>query len=173
MSSKLVKVRQVLEGNEAIVIVHSKEEKPGSERGIKGWSQFVTFWVAPRARGIYAPAELQQLMMSLVPDLQFTYKSDCGENSALLWFGDLCFDEKIGQETKIHEVIITDENFLPSPQFPETFVDGKYVKTEIKDLCRRTLIRIFPDVLIARRDASGEKGIRTIYKQEIREYAGR
>ena len=140
--SKLTVVRQSLEANPDVVIVHVDDQKyfPNKDGY---WSQKVDYIVAPRRR-LYTADELQEFMMGLVPDLQPTSVDSFRQYGNTLRFGLLYFDEKVGEEERV--LTLTAEDLLNSNT--SDFVNGKRTSTE--DLLRRTWVRPYPNKAFAR-----------------------
>lgn len=142
--NKLIQVTKVLESNPDIVIVGVPERNfhPSVDGG---WSHTVDFHVAPISGGEYTAKRLQELIMSLVPKLQYTTKDDFRESDSELAFGKLYFDEVIGSANIRTEITLTDQSLFQS----DGFVDGKQVLEKTHDLKRRVWVRLFPDISIA------------------------
>ncbi len=165
--SKLSIVRKTLESNPAILIVNVTGENYFPER--KGFfSQTVDFIVAPK-KGIYSAPELQLFMMGLVPGLEPTCTDDFRQYGKTrdLSVGKLYFDEKIAEEKKITRRIITstDDELTNMLEMVDDkpinfygFEDGKRtIDTEvIEDHLRRTWVRPYPDVNIAKAVLEGK-----------------
>lgn len=155
--SKLTIVRQALETNPDVTIVNVDEKNYLPERQ-GSFSHIVDFCVVPKC-GLYRADELQAFMIGLVPNLEPTVKNDFyrysdiqdfGKYAYNLVFGELYFDEMIGEEridTK-RILTLTDEELLNV----SGFVDGKRTidVTEKLLLLRRTLVRPYPNEAIAR-----------------------
>ena len=151
--SKLSLVRQALEHNPR-VLIGKVMEKNHLPRRDGYWSHTVDFLVAPHG-GLYTAAELQEFMMSLVPQgLETTCLDsfhDYPDLSAMN-FGKLYFDEDIGNEEITRVCTITDPDLLNEGGF----VNGKRTIQEEKPYQRRTWIRPFPNLKIIKDALEGK-----------------
>ncbi len=173
--SKLTIVRQSLETNPEVVMVHIGGTTDLPDRN--GFClpslacHHVYYWVAPK-NGLYTADELQTFMMGLVPGLIPTKKDDFRyDKNSDLEFGKLYFDEKVGEERIITKrtITLTDEELLSADvtdkelikeHMRETFgfVDGKRtIDADVtKEYMRRILVSPFPNEAFAR-DVLNEK----------------
>jgi len=170
--SKLTQVKAALYRNPKVGIVDVKTSpfKPAPPWGGL-WSETYDIFVAPR-KGIYTAAELQAMLVSLVPDIE-PNASDSFEDSfagfdshGSLQLGKLYFDEEIGVMKTRDEVELTDEDLLGSP--PQGFVGGKRVSESETPLLRRTWVRLYPNVRHALTAAQEGKNEYTIPFRDLR-----
>ena len=150
--SKLTIVRQVLETNPEVVIVNTDERNHLPDR--LGFCHTVDYRIAPK-NGLYTADELQEFMVSLVPEgLEPTMKDDFYQHGkgGLLNFGKLYFDEKIGEERITRICTLTDEELLNV----SGFVDGRRTIEETHPYTRRTWVRPFPNERFIRDVLNGE-----------------
>ena len=140
--SKLSIVRQALETNPEVIIVDSQERNYLPDRS-GFFCHTMDYWVAPKD-GLYTAEELQDFMMSLVPEgLQPTCKDDFRQydKNSDLEFGKLYFDEKVGEERKITKRILTltDEELFNVAGF----VNGEQTidNDVIQEYTRRTWVK--------------------------------
>lgn len=160
--SKLTQVRKVLQENLNVVIVGALERNYLPDRsGL--WSRTVDFHVAPKTGGVYTAEELQTLMISLVPELEPTYKDDFHKWSRVMQFGKLYFDEDIGAEVIRREITLTDEDMF----LFDGFVDGRRVIECTEKVRQRTRVRLFPNARIAAAALEGEYADERISKSDL------
>lgn len=165
--SKLRQVRAALEGNSNITIVDVSEGNflNGS---VNGWSHTMDFMVAPKTGGVYDAADLQRLMLSLIPGLETSCRDDFRDRGdGGLKFGALYFDENIGVVRTHSEVVLTDEDVRAT----KGFTDGKLVTDNECSVCRRTWVRLYPSVALARAIITGECDAKyEIFKEDLDKY---
>jgi hypothetical protein len=151
--SILKTIRQSLEENPKVVVVKVLETNYLPHKDPYGWAHTVDFMVAPRGRGIYTAEELQEFMMSLVPEgLQPTSKDNFFQySSGSLEFGKLYFDEVIGKE-KIIGTLFDEELSNVNG-----FVNGQITIEE--PYKRRIWIRPFPSEAYVRDLPKGKPGV--------------
>ena len=147
--SKLSVVRETLEKNPGVVIVHTdKKVYLPDKNGF--FCHTIDYWVAPKD-GLYTAKELQRFMLGLIPNLPPTSKDDFVQwkKDGELQFGKLYFDEKVGEERTITKriLVLTDEELLDANRF----VGGKLIidKDVTEDYVRRTWVRPFPNEAFA------------------------
>ncbi|MBI2129631.1 hypothetical protein HYU07_05305 [Candidatus Woesearchaeota archaeon] len=152
--SKLTVIKKALETNPEVVIVKIFNENylPGKnvdceyvgDDVIMCWNHLVDFCVAPKD-GLYIKDELQSFMMGLIPkSLKPTFKENFQAYGDKLHFGELCFEEVIGQEKSTRICKVTDEELLNY----NGFVNGQQIIKKTLIYQRRTRVRVFPDELV-------------------------
>lgn len=141
--SKLDTVRAALQSNVNVQIV-AAEERVYFPHPHSYWTHTVDFVVAPN-RGIYAAAELQAFMESIIPGLQPTSIDQFHNFDTSMDLGKLYFDEDLGTETIRHELTLTEWDFLPDG----IVNDGKVICEEERKIRRRTWVRLYPDQEVA------------------------
>lgn len=146
--TKLEKVRKALEANPNIVIARVNDHYVFGGPLVDGFDQNVWFSVAPKKGTLCTAEELQEAMMSLVPDVKVSMVRNCYETeySSELWFGDLFFYEEIG--LRRIETVITDEELL------SRHGENGLVKEE--KMQRRISIRLYPNIMVALNDNCGQ-----------------
>lgn len=158
--SKLTHIRKALQNNPNIKIVSAPERNYLPNRD-GFWSHTVDFYVAPTG-GVYTAKELQELMISVIPELAPTCKDDCRDWGHELQFGRLYFDEDIGTEIIRREIVLTDEDMFTCGGC----IDGKRIIEGSEKVRRRTWVRVFPNVKIAEEALTGKNEYR-ISKNEL------
>lgn len=150
--SKLSQIGRTLENNPEIIFEVIPSGRLSSE--FTCFSQVVYFFVAPKTE-MNKAKELQKFMMSLIPDLKPTRRENFHEDGKNIYFGKICFEEIIGQESFSHTIILTDTEMLS----PEHFVDGKQTIRRVNPVRRQIIVKVFPNARIAKRAlAGGDEG---------------
>lgn len=144
---KLTLIRNALETNPNIVIVNVEEYNylPDylPERDRK-WSHVVNFIIAPQ-KGVYNADHLRELMMNLVPDIEFSIMRDFGAHVDVMNFGGLYFEEIIGEENITRKITLTDPKLFNT----QGFQDGEQIIENRERLLRSIGILMYPDTEIA------------------------
>lgn len=94
--------------------------------------------------------ELQKLMVSLIPGLEPTRRDNFYKDSGMLHFGRLCFEEFIGEEHFIRTITLTDTDMLP-----KDFINGELKIERRNRVLRRIIVKLFPNVKIAKHAITG------------------
>ena len=146
--SILEQIHEMLKKEPSILLLEKKEHVLLPERSLAGDSHVVVFEVAPRL-GLYTVDELNAFMGMLIPHLPVRARKDFHVNRRFdfMEFGNLQFEEEIGQETTRHEIVLHDKSLFST----EGFVEGKRVVEEVvKPLKRCVVVRLYPSEAVAR-----------------------
>ncbi|KKQ35389.1 MAG: hypothetical protein US50_C0016G0019 [Candidatus Nomurabacteria bacterium GW2011_GWB1_37_5] len=124
---------------------------------IAGINHVISLDIAPK-KGLYEVDELQNFMLDLMPELEFSHKVDFGEHGKEicdtnhLYPGLICFDEEIGTCITERKVTISDEKLAKKIQDQGYFSDNSdWVIKEKKLLQRRIIISPYPNEDLAKR----------------------
>lgn len=161
--SLLSTVRTGLQSNTNIQIVSVREANHFPDPR-EYWSHIVSFYVAPTT-GIYEIRELMEFMNLLIPGLPPTSIDPFEESKTSLTFGKLYFDEKIGEESVIRKITISDPDF----PLPDAVAGGGAILQENRDLFRRIFVQLYPNMQIARAAADGQLTF-SISKEALRSH---
>lgn len=143
--SKLIKIKQSLETNQAILIagVHKRHSLLGAKRGIPYYS--INFYVFPKDKGLYTGEELKKLTMGLVlPDLKPIVRPPSSRDflhtgNSRFYFGQLEYKENVGKQIVEVRLETTD---------PDLNLEDKLARIS-KDITREINVIVCPDKKIA------------------------
>lgn len=139
---KLREIETSLTHDDRIILVGRDQNRDR----IGGWSHVVDYWVAPR-RGLYTLADLQYLLIQLVPSVTPTFHDCFRNNSDSLVFGQLYFDEVFPQ--KDAEGLCADYNSIPA-ETTSSELQLCIQRGEETDHSHRIFVHLVPDERIAR-----------------------
>lgn len=162
--STLSQVRTALEQNPDVVFFENPVKNFLPSADFK-YSVFVEIYAAVK-HGSYDVEELEGLRTKLIPGVTPSESQKFTITGGDMIFGVLCYDEKIGTEKISRDVNLTDEDAL----WLEGFLNGKLVTEKTTDVKRRTRIRLYPNVTLARNAAFHGEYVESIPRRELAEH---
>ena len=141
--SKLEKIREALKNNPNINIVGVQDENY-LPFGFDRWGHSVYFFIAPKSSE-FNTQNLQDIMMSMVPELASNFLDNFREDDRHLYFGYLQFEEEIGERITKTEVILSDKEMFPT----KGFYRGRRIINQKEKLQRIIRVKLFPSNDIA------------------------
>ncbi len=158
VASVLSRIAGALNANPAIFhTVGYPVAEPNSE--VCHW---VEYFVAPKTGGLYCALELQEFMMSLLPNIDaYNNGHKFDQDSHGIDFGALRFDEQIGGQVLWCITTITDKDM------PAT---GKKSFRSTRPAIRRIFVRPYPNAQIAKEASEGKRKQDYIKWGDLRKY---
>ena len=141
--SKLEKIREALKNNPNINIVGVQDENY-LPFGFDRWDHSVYFFIAPKINE-FNVQKLQDIMVSMVPELASNFLDNFREDDRHLYFGYLQFEEEIGKRITKTEVILSDREMFPT----KGFYRGRRIINQKEKLQRIIRLKLFPSNDIA------------------------